>query len=298
MKQLGILTLLAAVVLAQSAAGANRRIAFERNDSVYIANLEASVVRKLGDGIFPAISPDARSIVFTTVEKNATRYVRRLAVVDVGSGAIRSLTAIPGENAYYGTWSPDGKLIAFTFQTDGLWHLGLIKPDGSDFRVIKKGEADKVTLYSPCWASDGKSIFCQDMTNIYRLGLDGSVVGQWSIKKIVPNGAMSGDSRIDVSPDGKRLLLSVEMDEEYDRKDWDGPVPALWSLDLASQTAIRLTARNLFAWDGCWLDNANVLFVSQAKGEKAAAIYRMNGKNLKRVIEDARHPTVSGFAAQ
>src|SRR5205823_869157 len=140
--------------------------------------------------------------------------------------------------------------------------------DGTDFKFIKKGEQDKVTLYSPCWARDGQSIFCQDMTNIYRLSLSGAALAQWSIRKIVPNGAMSGDSRIDVSPDGHRLLLSLEMDETYDRKDWDGPVPALWSFDLSSEIAVRLTARNLFAWGACWLDNANVLFVSQRAAEK------------------------------
>src|SRR4029077_17602155 len=140
--------------------------------------------------------------------------------------------------------------------------------DGTDFRFIKKGDPDKVTFYSPCWAADGESVFCQDMTNIYRLGLDGSIQGQRPIRQIMPNGAMSGDGRMDVSPDGHRLLLSVDMDEEYDRKDWDGPVPALWSFDLWTEAAVRLTSKNVFAWDGCWLDDANMLFVSQRAGEK------------------------------
>jgi TolB protein len=35
---------------------------------------------------------------------------------------------------------------------------------------------------------------------------------------------MSGDGRIDVSPDGKRLLLSIDTGEESGRKDWDGTV--------------------------------------------------------------------------
>jgi Tol biopolymer transport system component len=104
---------------------------------------------------------------------------------------------------------------------------------------------------------------------------------------------MSSDDRIDVSPDGHRLLLSVEMDETYDRADWDGPVPALWSFDVNSQAAVRLTSKNLFAWDGCWLDNSNLLFVSQRAGEKQVSIYQTNGKDLKRLIENARRPSVS-----
>jgi len=82
------------------------------------------------------------------------------------------------------------------------------------------------------------------MTTIYRLGLDGTVIAQWTINKIIPNGDMSGDGRIDVSPDGKRLLLSIDMGEESGRKDWDGPLPALWSFDLDSQRSLRLTLGN------------------------------------------------------
>jgi TolB protein len=221
------------------------------------------------------------------------RVLAREAVREITSGNRHVFGDIPSDNCYYASWSPDGKWIAFTLRADGVWHLGMTKADGTDFKLIKKGEEDKVTLYSPCWARDGKSIFCQDMTNIYRLSLDGSVLAQWPIGKLVPNGAMSGDGRIDVSPDGNRLLLSVDMNEEYDRRDWDGPVPALWSFDISTGAVVRLTPKNLFAWDGCWLDDANVLLVSQRPGEKQAAIYRTVGKNVKRLIENARRPTVS-----
>ncbi len=161
--------------------------------------------------------------------------------------------------------------------------------------MLKKGDPNEVTHYSPVWAHDGQSVFCQDMTNIYRLGLDGAVIAQWKIDKIIPNGDMSGDCRIDVSPDGKRLLLGIEMGEEANRKDWDGPLPALWSFDLDSQRTIRLTPKKLLGWDGVWLDNANVLFLSQPIGEKEASVYRMSiyGKDLKRLIKNARFPSVS-----
>ena len=98
------------------------------------------------------------------------------------------------------------------------------------------------------------------MTNIYQIGLDGTVRAQWNIEQIIPKGDMSGDGRIDVSPDGKRLLLSIDMGEESGRKDWDGPLPALWAFDLLSQKATRLTPKKLFGWDGVWIDNKDVLF--------------------------------------
>src|SRR5262249_23076717 len=113
-----------------------------------------------------------------------------------------------------------------------VWDLAAVNSDGTNFHVLKPGVEGEVTRYSPIWARDDKSVFCEDMSNIYQIGLDGKVRAQWKIDKIVPDGDMSGYGRIDVSPDGKRLLLSIDMGEESGRKNWDGPVPALWAFDL------------------------------------------------------------------
>ncbi len=291
--------ILLAFSLAASSATAypsDQHIAFERNNAVYIANLDGTREKKIADGIFPAISPDGTRVAFNTVEKTSdTTYIRHIAVTDVASDKTTVFKDVPSNNSYYPTWSLDGNRILFTLRQNEVWDLGLINADGTDFRVLKKGDPNEVTRYSPVWARDGQSVFCQDMTNIYRLGLDGAVIDQWKIDKIIPNGDMSGDCRIDVSPDGKRLMLGIEMGEEANRKDWDGPLPALWSFDLDSQRAVRITPKKLFGWDGVWIDNANVLFLSQPPGEKEASIYRMSidGKNLKRLIKDARFPTVS-----
>ncbi len=291
--------ILLAFSLAASSATAfsgERQIAFERNNAVYLANLDGTSERKIADGIFPAISLDGTQVAFNTVEKmSETTYIRHIAVTDVATGKTTVFKDVPSDNSYYPTWSPDGNRILFTLRQNEVWDLGVINADGTGFRLLKKGAAGEVTRYSPIWARDGQSVFCQDMTNIYRLGLDGAVIDQWKIDKIIPNGDMSGDCRIDVSPDGKRLLLGIEMGEEANRKDWDGPVPALWSFDLDSQRTIRLTPKKLLGWDGVWLDNANVLFLSKPPGEKEASIYRMSvdGKNLKRLIKNARFPSVS-----
>ena len=294
MKKIIALALVLVISTVVAFAG-ERRIAFERSDAVYVANLDGTAEKKIADGIFPAISPDGTRVAFNTVEKSDTTYVRHIAVTDIATGKTTVFKDVPSDNSYYPTWSPDGKRILFTLRQNEVWDLGLINPDGTDFRVLKKGAPNEVTRYSPVWARDGQSVFCQDMTNIYRLGLDGAVLAQWKIGKIIPNGDMSGDGRIDVSPNGKRLLLGIDMSEESNRKDWDGPFPALWSFDLDSEHSLRLTPKKLFGWDGCWIDNDNILFLSRAAGEKEDSIYRMsaNGKDLKLLIKNARFPTVS-----
>jgi TolB protein len=288
-----------AIVVLLSAANVfagERRITFDKEDAVYVASPDGSGVKKVADGIFPALSPDGTRVAYNTVEKTGTTYVRHIAVTDLASGQTTVFKDIPSENSYYASWSPDGNWILFTYRRDQVWDIAVVRPDGRDFKVVKKGVDGAVTLYSPCWAGDGQSIFCQDMTNIYRIGVDGAAMGQWKIDKIVPNADMSGDGRISVSPDGKRLLLSVEMGEEHHRKDWDGPPPALWSFDLETQKATRLTNKNLFAWNGVWLDAGNLLFMSKAAGDKEACVYRMSidGKGLKKLTSGGDMPNVGG----
>lgn len=281
---------------AASIFAAPQMIAFERDQAVWIANLDGTGEKKIADGIFPAISPDGTRVAFNTVEKTSdTSYVRRIAIVDVATGKLNVFKDVPSDNSYYPSWTADGKQILFTTRPHEVWDLVAINSDGTNFHVLKPGVQNEVTRYSPIWARDGQSVFCEDMANVYQLGLDGAVRAQWKISKIVPNGDMSGDGRIDVSPDGRRLLLSIDMGEESGRKDWDGPLPALWSFDLQSQKATRLTPRKIFGWDGVWIDNNNILFLSKAAGEKDDSIYRMSvdGKNLKRLIKNGRFPSVS-----
>jgi TolB protein len=279
-----------------TAFSAERYIAFERKDAVYIANLDGTGEKKIADGIFPAISPDGTRVAFNTTEKTSdTTYVRHIAVVEVATGKVNVFSEVPSKNSYYPSWTADGKQILFTTRPHEVWDLVVVNSDGTDFHVLKPGAQNEVTRYSPVWARDGQSVFCEDMTNIYQLGLDGTVRAQWKVNKVVPKGDMSGDGRIDVSPDGKRLLLSIDMAKESGRKDWNGPLPALWAFDLQSQKATRLTPKKLVGWDGVWIDNDNVLFLSRAAGEKEDSIYRMSAdaKNLKRLIKNARFPSVS-----
>jgi TolB protein len=77
----------ALATLSATAFPADRQIAFERNNAVYVANLGGTNEKKIADGIFPAISPDGTRVAFNTVEKTSdTTYVRHMAVVEVATG--------------------------------------------------------------------------------------------------------------------------------------------------------------------------------------------------------------------
>src|SRR5207253_8622116 len=91
---------------------ADRHIAFERNNAIYIANLDGTNEKKIADGIFPAISPDGTRVAFNTVEKTSeTTYVRHMAAVEVATGKVNVFKDVPSENSYYPSWTADGKQI-------------------------------------------------------------------------------------------------------------------------------------------------------------------------------------------
>jgi len=296
MRRLPILFFLWCSVLGAAAEDSARKIAYERDGKIFVANLDGTAAKKVGQGVFPDISSDAGHVAFNTQEQQGTVWTRHVAVVELATGAVTLFKDVPTENVAYPKWSPDGTQILFTLYDGKNWHLVLANADGTGFRYVKKGTGDSDTMNSPCWAPDGKSVFVQDMKSIYRLGLDGSEIAHWDIDKTIANGGMSGNGRIDVSPDGQKLLLGIEMNEEAHRKTWDGPLPAVWTLDLASKKATRLTPKKLFGWDACWIDDSSILFLSQGAAEKTASLYRMTlagGTVSKAIARDVSQPTVS-----
>ena len=110
-----ILLLFALAVLPASVFCSDRQIAFERDQAVWIANLDGTNEKKIADGIFPAISPDGTRVAFNTTEKTSdTTYARHIAVVDLATGKIDVFKDFPSDNSYYPSWTADGKQILFT----------------------------------------------------------------------------------------------------------------------------------------------------------------------------------------
>jgi len=72
-------------------------------------------------------------------------------------------------------WSPDGGLIAFTRRGQDGRRIGIIKPDGSDEKVLTTGPGDE----GPTWAASSREVLFQrtgagGRNGLYRVALDGS----------------------------------------------------------------------------------------------------------------------------
>jgi len=277
------------------AADVPRMIGFERGGTVWVAKLDGTGAKKIATGSAPDISPDGTRLAFThTAGKDGAE--RRIAFADIATGKVTVFkNQIPSDNCFRPVWSPDGTQLLFNIFTDSDWHLGLVSADGTGFRYLKKAAPQHNSFWSSCWAPDGRSLYVQDLTKIYKIGTDGAELKSWPIEGLVPKGSFSSASQFAVSPDGGTLLMGAEIDEPIKRKDWEGPLPTLWTMDLATQKTTRLTPTGFFAWEGRWLSAEEIIFASQADNEKEPSLHRMTlpGKERKLILKKANSPSAS-----
>jgi len=271
------------------------KIAFDRDGVIFTASLDGKGAKKIAEGDYPQISPDGTRVAFNTNEPSDKLPVRHIAVANLATGKVNVLKEVPSDNSFGPAWSPDGKALLFSIFSKGEWHLGLVQADGTGFRIAKQAEDKGQSCYEPIWAADGKSFFCHDLDCIFRFDLDGKLLKKWVIHDIVTHGDMSSGSRLSVSPDGKSLLMDIDMAEDHQRSNWDGPPPSLWLLDLSAEKATRLTKKNGFSWDPCWISNDEYLFLSQGPKESKPSLYRasIKGGEPKLITKGARTPSVA-----
>jgi TolB protein len=95
----------------------------------------------------PSYSPDAREIAFNSDRGGAGQ----LYVMDAEGGNARRISF--GSGRYFTpVWSPRGDLIAFTKQEAGEFLIGVMKPDGSQERLIDRA----FHVEGPTWAPNGR----------------------------------------------------------------------------------------------------------------------------------------------
>jgi TolB protein len=285
------------VALSAPSDAAQRKIAYEYRENIFVADIDGTHRKKIAAGASPEISPDGTRVAFNTVADSKTRPgpERHIAVADASNGRVTVLKDIPSDNCFGPVWSPDGSKLAFSIMADKEWHLGVVNADGSGFRFVKNAGLKSEAFGAPEWARDGKSIFCHDLENIYQIDLDGNVLKKWELSKILTDASMNGGDRLSISPDGKTLLMDVDCGAEHERKNWDGPQPAIEKFDLAGEKAVRITGKDDFVWEPFWLTSDEFLCIMQKENENEPSIYRisLDGKNAKLLVKHARTPSAS-----
>lgn len=165
------LSIFLCIVFSAGTHAAERKIAYEHRDDIFVADADGTHQKKIAAGALPEISPDGTRVAFNTSADSKTRPgpERHIAIADVASGKVTILKDIPSDNCFGPVWSPDGSKLAFSIMADGEWHLGLVNADGSGFHFVKNAGLKSEAFGAPEWARDGKSIFCHDLDNIYQI---------------------------------------------------------------------------------------------------------------------------------
>jgi TolB protein len=115
----------------------------------------------LGNDISPAWSPDGTYLAYVSDQAGSPQ----IYTVPATGGAPRRITLSTSYNTDP-RWSPRGDLIAFTAKVDGRFQVCVIKPDGSEFKIL----TSKGSNQNPSWSPDGRMItFCSNRDGTKRI---------------------------------------------------------------------------------------------------------------------------------
>lgn len=118
----------------------------------------------------PSFSPNGTDMVFNSDRAGSPQ----LYVMGINGGEPRRIS-FGGGNYGSPAWSPRGDQIAFTKIKDGLFHIGVMRPDGSDERLLTRSALDE----GPTWSPNGRVIlfsrkdYRTDRTRLFTIDVTG-----------------------------------------------------------------------------------------------------------------------------
>jgi Tol biopolymer transport system component len=192
-------------------------------DDIFVRDLETGDVRELTRGRRahePDISPDGRTVTFAMIEGSG----RKLAILPLAGGEPRVLAPDVAGLAYSPTFSPDGRLIAYS-----RWKLGGYR----DIHVYDLASGvdrplavDRALDLDPRFSPDGRFLlFSSDRTGIYNIFAYELASGRlYQVTNVI-----AGAFQPAVSPDGRRLVFSGFTSEGFDLFE-TAYEPARWPL--------------------------------------------------------------------
>ena len=135
------------------------RLAFQREDKIYIVGSDGTGERLVAPGRTPAWSPNGHNLAFVNDEG--------ISVLDLNGGVARTMVRHDFRDDVYPpwnmglfepSWSPDGSRLAFNHWGDGDMAIGLayvVNEDGTNLRRLTEPLSYQTPERGPTWSPDG-----------------------------------------------------------------------------------------------------------------------------------------------
>ncbi len=122
--------------------------------------------------------------------------------VPTENGATRNLTGTPGADEDHPAWSPDGRIIAYTTDSNGTQQIAVRPAEGGPQKILTA--FTEGYFYGPIFSPDGKSLAFSDGSHrLWTVGVDGGKPKQ------VAQDKLSEIHDQAFSPDGRWLAFSL-----------------------------------------------------------------------------------------
>ncbi len=183
----------------------NGKMGKDTTHQVYTVNIDGTNLKKInavGDDACSHFTPDGKNLIWTSTKDNLDMHRGNYSdPKDYPQGAELYMSDLDGENIVRLTnnkqydaevgISPNGKIILFSRQTDGMIDLWTMKPDGSDQKQItftpdlQEGGAfimgDNKTILYRAWKKSEEGQDKKDM-HLFIVDVDGTNMKQISYK--------------------------------------------------------------------------------------------------------------------
>jgi len=231
-------------------------------------------VRQIWSGIdgsvrlWGQISPDGRYLSHTVWGKGD------LAVRDLESGQTRLVTRFPDGNrdgVEFSAWSPDGKRIAFSWETKDRWELRVINFDGTGMKTIYTTKHLQVPgldgrhVDPDGWSADGSRVLATDWSRGEPNHLIWVNVADGAFRTVKSGNGLGGAK---VSPDGRTIAYQISGDNNIRTMTADGGSDGIAASHSGRQSTIG------------WSPDGKHLLITRANGgEMGLWAVPMNGGN-------------------
>lgn len=294
MKRLVLLSVLFLFTVQVVYGAAISKVVFTRGEFIYVKDMKSGVEKRIAKGTYPSISADGVSVVYSydgvAPNKDMTREIR---VVDLSTGKVTEFESLKRYLCYGAVWSPDSSKLAFSLFKDSRWHAVVMDVQSRNWKIASERVSSSVGVSSITWASDSNSILTQDLDNIYRLSLDGKLLGKFVVSDVVDDISFvsSGTSYV-LSNDGKTLFFDTEQPPGERRP------PMVWRYDLSTKTRKQLSPKTLSAGHPVLVPSGDeIIFtgVSLQRAKSQPGVYRMktDGTGVQLLVANADFGSVA-----